>query len=70
MRKRRCRDSSLGFTERGREGEAAAEAVVSINGHGSGGLDSNSKVRLFRGNRRGFEEEETAGILLNLKIKK
>jgi hypothetical protein len=33
MRKRRCRDSSLGFTERGREGEAAAEAMA-IDGHG------------------------------------
>jgi hypothetical protein len=36
----------------------------------AGGLDSNSKGRLFRGNQRGFEEEETAGVLLNLKSKK
>jgi hypothetical protein len=27
MRKRRCRDSSLGFIEREREGKAAAEAM-------------------------------------------
>jgi hypothetical protein len=39
MRERRCRDSSLGFTERGREGEAADEAMA-IDGHGgTGGLD-------------------------------
>jgi hypothetical protein len=62
--------SSSDFIERGREGKAAAEAEVAKDGHGSGGLDSNSKGRLFRGNRRGFEEEETAGVLLNLKSKK
>jgi hypothetical protein len=68
MRKRRCRGSSLGFTKRGREGEAAAKAVVSIDGHSAGGLDSNSRGHLFRGNRRGFEEKVTARVLLNLKI--
>jgi hypothetical protein len=34
--------SSLGFIEREREGKAAAEVVVSIDGHGAGGFDSNS----------------------------
>jgi hypothetical protein len=69
MRKRRCRGSSLGFTERGREGEAAAKAVASIDGHGTSGLDSNSRGHLFRGNRRGFEEKVAARVLLNLKSK-
>jgi hypothetical protein len=40
---REVQGSSSGFIEREREGKAAAEVVVSIDGHGAGGFDSNSR---------------------------
>jgi hypothetical protein len=45
--------STMGFIGSRREGEAAAEAEVSIDGHGAGGFDSNSRGAFKGGNGRG-----------------
>jgi hypothetical protein len=54
--------SSSSFIEREREGKAAAEVVVSIDGHGAGGFDSNSRGRLSRGAEKDLKRRKRSGF--------